>query len=77
MSEDLHACGVCVELDHDYTRKASAKWCDVCRTYICDQCEPDLGRRAQAMVLVNARRAARAAVKAAKKVAEALTKKVP
>jgi hypothetical protein len=51
-----HPCGVCKELEGDRTPKATAKWCGVCHTYICDDCEPNLLRRGMAMAIVKARR---------------------
>jgi hypothetical protein len=51
-----HPCGVCKELEGDRTLKATAKFCGVCGTYICDECSPNLLRRGMAMAIVKARK---------------------
>ena len=48
----MHPCKVCQLLDGDNTPKATAKFCGVCGTYICDDCSPNLLRRSMAMGII-------------------------
>jgi hypothetical protein len=45
----MHHCGVCYELEGNKTPNPTAKFCGVCGVYICDECRPNLLRRAMAM----------------------------
>lgn len=49
MEVDNNACAVCVYVDGDATIKP-VKWCSICGVWICDECRPDLAKRAEALV---------------------------
>jgi hypothetical protein len=54
----MHPCKVCIELDGDRTLKADIKFCGMCGTWICSECEPNLLRRGMAMGIIKARKLA-------------------
>lgn len=43
-------CKVCELLDNDKTEK-EVEWCEVCNEHICKECEPNLFKRGQAMII--------------------------
>ena len=42
----MNPCRVCELLDNDSTPKATAKWCGLCGTFICEECRGNPARRA-------------------------------
>jgi Zn-finger nucleic acid-binding protein len=53
MSEPAtHPCKVCQTLDGDHTPKATAKYCGMCGTYICEPCGGNWLRRGMAKAII-------------------------